>query len=127
MNLWRSVVGPADRGSAGGGAVGLLRGPLPSLAHGVAKKAEEIRVGLQQHARVVGVQAVLVGLHRAVECKEFRIISVCLSENAIAFGITLTANLFALLRCFSKKHGDLAIRLRADLLGALASLGAIFG
>src|SRR5436309_131975 len=43
------------------------RACLPRLAGRIDKKAEELRIGLEQHAGVAMAQARFVGLHRAVE------------------------------------------------------------
>ncbi len=68
----RGCFGAAADGApgAGVGADAAVRAACPT---GSTKIAEELRIGLQQHAGVVRPQAGLVGLHRAVEREEVRI------------------------------------------------------
>src|SRR5439155_10942703 len=67
----------------------------------------------------------LVGLHRAIEREEVGIASVGIGENAIALGVALAAGPFALGLRLREQHRDVAIRLGADLLGPLGTLGAV--
>src|SRR5438105_15567967 len=53
------------------------RGSRPArLARGAAEEAEEIRIRPQQEAGVVGLQALFIGGHRAVEGEEVRILAI---------------------------------------------------
>ena len=57
----------------------------------IAEVAEELAVGRQQHARVAGLHALLIGLHGAVEGEKVRIAAKGLGEDAVALGIAFAA------------------------------------
>src|SRR6266478_628751 len=105
----------------------LVRGPLALPPGWVAEVAEKARIRRQQHARVTGVQAVFIGLHGSVEREKIRIAPVGVGVDAVALGVALAARLLALRLGFREQHGHVAIRLGADLLRVLASLGAELG
>src|ERR1700681_3696496 len=73
----------------------LFRGPLASLSGRIAEIAEKARIRRQQHARVAGVQAVLIGLHGSIEREEVRVTSIGVGIDAVALGIALAARLLA--------------------------------
>src|SRR5262249_57353596 len=102
-----------------------LSAALARLARWIHEVAEELRVGLEQHARVVGAQPRFVGLHRPIEREEVGIASVGIGKNAIALGITLAASPLALGLRLGEQHRDIAIRLGADLLRPLGTLAAV--
>src|SRR6516164_2480753 len=102
--------------------VGRLGRILARFARRVAEVAEEIRIGTQQHARVVGTQARLIGLHRAIEAEEIGIAPERIRVDAVAFGIAVAARLLALRRRLGDQHGDVAIGLGLDFLRALIAL-----
>src|SRR5262245_66376840 len=108
-------------------APGSLFGVVPRLARGIDEEPEELAVGLQQHARVVVLQARFQRLHRAVEREEIRVAAERLGEDAVALGVALAADLLALGGGLGDQHGDVAVGPRLDLLGALLPLGAEFG
>ena len=82
------------------GAARLRRGaalPLPrGLPRRIDEVAEELRIRLQHHAGVVVLQARLVGLHRAVEGEEIRILAEGFGEDAVALAVALAADLLGL-------------------------------
>src|SRR5262249_34876421 len=106
-----------------GAAAGGRRG-VAHLARGIGEKPEEVRIGFEQHTRIVGAQAGFVSLHRAIEREELGIPPIGFGKNAVALGIALAANLLAFRLCFSEQYRDVAICSRADLLGALGALRA---
>src|SRR5688572_3485636 len=61
------------------------RSVVTHLAGGVREIAEEVRIRAQHHAGVTVSESRLVGLHRAVEGKEVRVLFERLGEDAIAF------------------------------------------
>src|SRR5215472_16982721 len=97
------------------------------LAGGIAEIAEEIGIGPQHQMRIRALHAALIGLHRAIEGEEARILAVSLGENAIALAVALAADLLGLGIRFRHQHGDIAVGPRPDLLGLLAALGAELG
>src|SRR5262249_48266887 len=82
---------PGRRGGRARRAAAVAR-----LARRVAEVAEEVGIGLEQHARVVGAQARLIGLHRPIEREEVSVPSIRFGEDAIALGVALAARLLAL-------------------------------
>src|SRR5207248_1647958 len=101
------------------GAGGWRRRGVAWLAGRVAEEAEEFGIRLEQHARVVGAQTRLIGLHRSIEGEELRIAAECLGEDPITLGIALAADLLTLRLRLRLQHGDIAIRPGADLLCSL--------
>src|SRR5207237_2684371 len=97
------------------------------LAVGIAEVAEEVRVGPEQQPGIVLPQPRLVGLHRAVEGKEVRILAKSLGEDAVAFGVAFAARLLGLGGGFRDQHGHVAVRAGTNLLAALRSLRAELG
>src|SRR6516165_6438141 len=113
---------PRDRlGSSVSGPAAGRGGAAARPARGVAEVAEEIRIGLEQHARVIGTQARFVGLHRAVEREELGVLSKGFRKNPVALRIALAADLLALRLRLGEKNSHVAIRLRADLLRLLGA------
>src|SRR5262249_26702386 len=92
------------------------------LAGRIPEKPKEIRIGLEQHARIVGAQARFIGLHGTIERKEVRILSESFSVDAIAFRIALSADLLAFGLRFGEQAGHVAIRFRSYLLAPLGPL-----
>src|SRR5262245_2225578 len=102
-----------------------LSAALTRLARRIHEVAKELRIRLEQHARVVGAQSRFVGLHRTVEREEVGVARVGIGENAIALGVALAAGPLALGLRLGEQHRDIAIRLGADLLRLLGTLGAV--
>ena len=73
------------------------------------------------------LHAAFVGLHRAVEAEEIRILAIGLGVDAIALGVALAADLLGLGRGVGQQHRDVAIGPGPDLLALLAALGAELG
>src|ERR1044072_8808911 len=96
------------------------------MAGRIRKEAEELGIGPQQEAGVVGAEPGLVSRHRTIEGKEIRIPAIGLGEQAVALGIAGTARLLGGRVGFGNDDGRLAIGLRADLLRLLTALGAEF-
>ena len=69
---------------------------LARLAGRVREIAKEIRVRLEQQASVTRFQAVLVSLHRAIECEEVRILIKGVGKDLIAGCVALASNLLRL-------------------------------
>src|SRR5271165_6474851 len=88
---------------------------------------EEVRLGAHQRPGLPVLESALVGLHRAVEGEELRVGAVGLGEDAVAFAVALAADLLGLLLRLGGDDGDLAVRLRPDLLSLLRALRAIGG
>src|SRR5690348_13890663 len=105
-------------------AIRLLRRAGPVLAGRIAEVAEEIRIRLEQQTRVVVLQALLVGLHGAIEREEVGVLAAeGLGEDAVALTVALAADPLARRLRLGQQHGHVAIGLGADLLRALAALG----
>src|SRR3984957_4813429 len=102
-------------------------GSRQRFARRIAEIAEEIRVRPQHQVRVAVLHAAFVGLHRAVEGKEARILAVGLGVDAVALGVALAADLLGLGRGVRQQHRDVAIGPGFDLLALLAALGAELG
>src|SRR6516164_1710847 len=64
-----------------------------TLAARIAEVLEEIRLRPQHQTGIVGTQAGLVGLHRAVKGEEAGILAVGLGEDAVSLGVALAARL----------------------------------
>src|ERR1700688_3655028 len=94
------------------------------FARRIAEIAEEIRIRPQHQVGVAVLHAAFVGLHRAVEGKEPRILAVGLGVDAVALGVALAADLLGLGRGVRQQHRDVAIGPGFDLLALLAALGA---
>src|SRR5262245_8748428 len=92
------------------------------LAGRIAEVAEELRIGPQQHARIVMLHASLVGLHRAVEREEVRILAERLGKDSVAFGVALAADLLGLRGRLRDQFGHLAIGGSLDFRRALLPL-----
>src|SRR5579883_2833387 len=88
------------------------------------KKAEEIRFRTEHEARVAGFERRLIGLHRAVEGEEVRVLAIGFGEDAVALGVALAANLLGFLLRLGDRHRDLAIGFGLDLLALLRALRA---
>src|SRR5262245_4472387 len=115
---------PLFRGAARWGRGAGRRGAFAQLARRIDEVAEELGIGLEQHARIVGAHPRLVGLHRTVEREEVGVLAIGLRENAVTLAIALAAGLLAFRLRLGEQHGDLAIGLGADLLRALGALRA---
>src|SRR5262245_10503505 len=115
---------PLFRGAARWGRGPGRCGAFAHLARRVDEVAEELRIRLEQHARIVGAHPRLVGLHRAVEREEVGIPTIGLGENAVTLAVALAAGLLTFRLRVGEQHGDLAIGLGADLLRALGALRA---
>src|SRR5262249_48837732 len=108
----------------------LLFGSGRRPARRIDEIAEEVAVGIEQHARerlVVGLETDVVGLHRAIEGEEIRILAVGLGEDTVALAVALATGLLRLRGRLGDQDGDLAVGPRADLLRLLAALGADAG
>src|SRR5579883_1519076 len=86
--------------------------------------AEEIRFRTEHEARVAGFERRLIGLHRAVEGEEVRVLAIGFGEDAVALGVALAANLLGFLLRLGDRHRDLAIGFGLDLLALLRALRA---
>src|SRR6185437_732566 len=104
----------------------LRRESLRRLAARTAEILEEFGVRTQQITRVVRLQAVLIGRHRAIEGEEVGILAIGFGEQTVALGVAGTADLLRRRIRFRDDHRALAIRLGADLLRLLAALGTEF-
>src|ERR1700722_18390385 len=104
-----------------------VRASRQRFARRVAEIAEEIRIRPQHQVRVAVLHAAFVGLHRAIEAKESRILAIGLGVDAIALGVALAAHLLGLGRGVGQQHRDVAIGPGSDLLALLAALGAELG
>ena len=69
------------------------RGLSARLAGRVVEVTEEVAVRLEQQPRVVRLEPGLVGLHRAVEGEEIRILVEGIGEDLVAGGVALAADL----------------------------------
>src|SRR5271166_5789789 len=91
--------------------------------------AEEIGLGTDERAGRPAVrpaaEAVLIGLHRAVEREEFRVRAVSFGEDAVALAVAFAADLLGLLLSLRCDDGDFAVRFGLDLLALLRSLRTI--
>src|SRR5262245_34714844 len=76
-------------GSCSSGSVTLFLVVFTRLAAGVGKIAEEIRVGPEHHAGIAVLEPLLIGLHRAIERKEVRVLAEGLGEDPIALRLAL--------------------------------------
>src|SRR5262249_30864614 len=94
------------------------------LAARIDEIAEKVGIRTQQHARVVRPQAGLVGLHGTIEREEAGVLAVGFGEYLVALGIAVAARLFRLGLRLGDQHGHVTVRPRANLLRALAALGA---
>ena len=101
--------------------------PGAGLSRRIGEVAEEIGVRPEHQPRIAALQALLVGLHRAVESEEIRIAVIGVGKDAIALAVALAADLLGARIGLGQQHGHVAIGLGADLLALLAALGAEFG
>ena len=92
-----------------------------------AEKTEEFRARPDQKARVAGLQRRLIGLHRAIEGEEIRILAESLGEDAVALGVAFALGLVGLALRLGLQHDHVAIGLGGDVLRLLGALGAILG
>src|ERR1700722_20712838 len=104
-----------------------VRASRRRFARRIAEIAEEIRIRPQHQVRVAVLHAAFVGLHRAIEAKESRILAIGLGIDAIALGVPLATHLLGLGRGVGQQHRDVAIGPGSDLLALLAALGAELG
>src|SRR4029077_10953245 len=88
---------------------------------------EEVRLRTYEGPRAPVGEAILIGLHGAVEAEKLRIGAVGLRENPIALAIALAAGLVCLLLSLSGDDRNLPIRLGLDLLRLLRPLRPIRG
>ena len=88
---------------------------------------EEVRLRTDKGARPPVIEAVLIGLHRAVEGEKLRVGAIGLGEDAVALAVALAADLLGLLLSLRKDDGDLAVRLGLDRLALLRPLRAVGG
>src|SRR5262249_8757078 len=98
---------------------------LARFTRWIDEEPEELGIRFQQHARVIGAQTGLVGLHRAIEREEIRIAAVSLGEDAVALRVALAAGALALRLRLREQHGHIAIGLGADLLRLLRAFRTI--
>src|SRR6185312_4660950 len=87
--------------------------------------AEEIGFRTDQGVRMPVVEALLIGLHRAIEGEELGVRAISLGEDAVALAVALAANLLRLLLSLGEDDRDLAVGLGLDLLGLLRALRTV--
>src|SRR5262249_8463642 len=73
-----------------------IRRSSRGLTSWIGEETEKLRVWVQQEARIIALQAGLVGCHRAIEREEIGILAVGLCKQAVTFRVALTADLFRL-------------------------------
>ena len=73
---------------------------LSAARAALAEIFEELAVGRQHHRRVVARQRVLIGLHRAVEGEEIRVLAVGRAESLGLLGVAAQRALFITTHCF---------------------------
>src|SRR6266568_1837870 len=105
---------------------GLGTTPL-TMTRRIDEIAEELRIGLQHHAGIVLLHAGFIGLHRAIEREEVRVLAEGFGKDAVTLGIAFAAELLGLRGRLSHQNRDVTIGLRADFLRFLAALSAEFG
>src|SRR5690348_2561457 len=85
------------------------RGRPAELALGIQEVSEELRVGLDDEPGIALLEARLIGLHRAVEGEEIRVLAERVGEDAVALGVALAAQLLALRRRLGHDDGRVAV------------------
>src|SRR5581483_2714329 len=70
------------------------------------------------------LEALLIGLHRAVEAEEVGVAPECLGEDAIALGVAFAAQALALARGFRLDDRGLAVAVGAEFCRLALALGA---
>ena len=96
-------------------------------ASSVVEVFEELRIGAEQHARVRRLQRALIGLHRAIEREEIRILAEGLGEDAVLLRIARTTDTLGLAGRLGLQHRHAAVGRGADAPGGLLALGADLG
>src|ERR1035438_3058364 len=89
------------------------------LAGRVVEVAEEVAVRIEHQAGIVRLQPVLIGLHRAVEREEVRVLVEGVGEDLVARGVAFAADLLRLGGRVGDQHGHFTVGLGADFLRLL--------
>src|SRR5579863_2765675 len=87
--------------------------------------AEEVGLRTDKRPRPPVLEALLIGLHRAVEGEKLGVRAISRGEDAVALAVALAANLLRLLLSLGEDDGDLAVGLGLDLLGLLRALRTV--
>ena len=88
---------------------------------------EEVRLRTDESPRPPVGEAILIGLHRAVEAEKFGIRAIGLGEDAVTLAVALAADLVGLLLSLGGDDRNLSVGLRLDLLALLRPLRPIGG
>ena len=93
----------------------------------IAEILEELGIGRQHQPRIRGLQARLIGLHRAVEIEEFRVLAEGLGEDLVDLGFALAAQLLRFAVGIGDDDRCLPVGLGTDAPRRLLALGADLG
>src|SRR5690606_6354639 len=91
-----------------------------------SKVAEELAVRRHDHSRVVALQALLIGFHRAIKSEELRVARVGRTIDLVALCVALAAENLCAPLCFGECHRRFTVGTAANALRLFITLRSDF-